>query len=155
MGTPSQQKWISKLLGYDFTIEYKSGKNNAVADALSRVHYPESTNPNNTQTPPINTDQPEITNSNPPTKNLCTNPSSTAISNQKTKQCQIQIQAVSMVQAQWMQELKKAYQQDPMLQQLINHYHHGDLDLSRYQLRNDLLFYKGRLHLGSLVPFQQ
>lgn len=34
VGTPSQQKWISKLLGYDFTIEYKSGKNNAVADAL-------------------------------------------------------------------------------------------------------------------------
>lgn len=155
VGTPSQQKWISKLLGYDFTIEYKSGKNNAVADALSRVHYPESTNPNSTQTPSIHTDQPDITNSNPTTTNLSTNPSSTAISNQKTKQRQIQIHTVSMVQAQWMQELQKAYQQDPMLQQLINHYHHRYLDQSRYQLRNDLLFYKGRLHLGSLVPFQQ
>ena len=31
-----QQKWISKLLGYDYTIVYKKGKDNTVADALSR-----------------------------------------------------------------------------------------------------------------------
>ena len=37
IGTLAQQKWISKLLGYDFSMEYKSGKTNKVADALSRV----------------------------------------------------------------------------------------------------------------------
>lgn len=37
--TPDQQNYIRKLLGYDFVIEYKPGKNNAVADALS--HAPE------------------------------------------------------------------------------------------------------------------
>ncbi|KAH9313676.1 hypothetical protein KI387_022303 [Taxus chinensis] len=31
-----QQKWVSKMLGYDFEIIYKKGKKNVVADALSR-----------------------------------------------------------------------------------------------------------------------
>jgi hypothetical protein len=36
VGTPFQQKWISKLLGYDFVVEYKKGVENRVANALSR-----------------------------------------------------------------------------------------------------------------------
>ena len=37
MGTVTQQRWMSNLLGYDFVIEYKKGKQIKVADALSRV----------------------------------------------------------------------------------------------------------------------
>ena len=31
-----QQKWVSKVQSFDFDIEYVKGKNNVVADALSR-----------------------------------------------------------------------------------------------------------------------
>jgi len=33
--TPEQQKWVAKLLGYDYEIIYRSGRENAAADALS------------------------------------------------------------------------------------------------------------------------
>lgn len=35
---PFQQKWVAKLLGFDYEIQYKQGVDNSVADALSRVH---------------------------------------------------------------------------------------------------------------------
>ena len=36
--TPIQQKYVRKLMGFDFIIEYKPGVSNQVADALSRVY---------------------------------------------------------------------------------------------------------------------
>lgn len=37
ISTPAQQKWLTKLMGYDYTVVYKKGKDNSAADALSRV----------------------------------------------------------------------------------------------------------------------
>jgi hypothetical protein len=36
LSSEEQQKWVTKILGYDFEIIYKKGKQNVVADALSR-----------------------------------------------------------------------------------------------------------------------
>ncbi|KAJ0803307.1 putative nucleotidyltransferase, Ribonuclease H [Helianthus annuus] len=36
--TPLQHKWLAKLMGYNYSIDYKKGKENVAADALSRVH---------------------------------------------------------------------------------------------------------------------
>ena len=36
LATIPQHHWVGKLLGFDFTIEYKPGATNTVADALSR-----------------------------------------------------------------------------------------------------------------------
>lgn len=35
--TLEQQTYLSKLLGYDYTIQYKAGSSNVVVDALSRI----------------------------------------------------------------------------------------------------------------------
>ncbi|KAH0737546.1 hypothetical protein KY290_036251 [Solanum tuberosum] len=35
--TPEQQRWLSKLIGYDFEIRFRPGKLNSAADALSCV----------------------------------------------------------------------------------------------------------------------
>ena len=36
-----QQKWVTKLFGYDYEIIYKRGKENVVVDALSRKYEEE------------------------------------------------------------------------------------------------------------------
>ena len=36
LSSEEQQKWVTKMLGYDFEIIYKKGNKNVVADALLR-----------------------------------------------------------------------------------------------------------------------
>lgn len=42
LNTPIQQQWLPKLLKFDYEIQYKEGKENLVADALSRVEGSEA-----------------------------------------------------------------------------------------------------------------
>jgi hypothetical protein len=41
ISSQAQQKWVTKLFGYDYEIIYKKGKDNVVADALSRKYEDE------------------------------------------------------------------------------------------------------------------
>ena len=41
LSTVPQHQWISKLFGYDFIVEYRPGRLNTVADALSRRVQPQ------------------------------------------------------------------------------------------------------------------
>jgi hypothetical protein len=41
ISSPEQQKWVTKLFGYDYEIIYKKGKDNVVADALSQKYEDE------------------------------------------------------------------------------------------------------------------
>lgn len=34
--TPYQQKWVVKMLGYDYSVVYRRGNQNTIVDALSR-----------------------------------------------------------------------------------------------------------------------
>ncbi|GJY92286.1 putative mitochondrial protein [Tanacetum coccineum] len=37
ISTPTQMKWLPKLMGFDYEIQYKRGTKNVVADVLSRM----------------------------------------------------------------------------------------------------------------------
>jgi hypothetical protein len=41
ISSPEQQKWVTKLFGYDYEIIYKKGKDNVVVNALSRKYEDE------------------------------------------------------------------------------------------------------------------
>lgn len=108
VGTPFQQKWITKLLGFHYTIMYKSGKDNLAADALSRVR------------------QGEMVNSEDPIATL---------------------HALSCVNTNWLTKVKKSWDTDDHIRQLIIDLQQG-LAHSGYVWEHGLLTYHNKLVVG-------
>jgi hypothetical protein len=104
VGTSFQQKWITKLIGYEFTVQYKKGVENRVANALSRRDDWE----------------PEMT-----------------------------LSLLSIPTLSWIKYLKAEYEIDVQLKALLEQWRKGELDLEKFILKDNLLFYKGRIYIGS------
>lgn len=97
ISTTMKQKWLTKLLGYDYEIVYKSGQENKVADALSRVGINSS------------------------------------------------LLAVTVVQAEWLTQLKEAWQVDDKAKQIIQDLIADPYSHKSYSWSNGLLTRKGKL----------
>ena len=97
----AQQVWLTKLLGFDYEIEYRRGKDNLAADALSRVSH----------------------------KELCA-------------------LTLSSISTQIMGDIKKTWETDPTLQQLIAELIKDASSHPSYSWVNDTLIRKGKVVVG-------
>lgn len=100
-----QQKWLTKLVGFDYEIIYKQGVDNKVVDALSRVEHLQ--------------DQ------------------------------EAELEALSVVLSEWVQELKDRVAQDTELQKLIAELNTAPTNHPKYQIQHGLLYYKSKLVVGN------
>lgn len=98
---PEQLRWVTKLMGYDFEIQYKVGVVNKVADALSRRGMDEV----------------------------------------------VEVGAILVVQTLDLETLRADQEQDPILGVIMQHIKNLEEVRVGYSMKNDLLFYKGRLVL--------
>lgn len=57
--------------------------------------------------------------------------------------------------ADWVEELKLQYQQDPNLVKLITKWQTSYLDAQKYSIKQGILLYKNRIHVGSCAQLQQ
>jgi len=155
VGTPAQQKWVSKLLGYDFMVEYKRGRENKAGDALSGVSNNDTNGEEDARTAEETSRKAkagEETNIGQASTPIDSNAD---LTDQSYTVQELELQAISTIRADWLEELKKSYPSDTILQQLLQQLQKEALDPAKYSMQIGILFYKGRLHLGTLLPVQQ
>ncbi|KAJ4757403.1 polyprotein [Rhynchospora pubera] len=135
--TPEQQQFLSKLVGYSYSIEYKSGPSNAVADALSRV--------------------PECADS-------MTCQSSSAILTHQTKDTAIEVEpdhrdqvflAISRPVSADLKILEQEVANDSYCQQIMAEISPNKSTVAGWSFSHGLLRYRGRIYLpenSTLIP---
>ena len=135
IGTPIQQKWLSKLLGYTFVVEYKKGTDNVVADALSRKEG-ES----------VEAQAQRCTDSL--VGDTATNLNTSAAIDLGT------LCIISFPTPTWVAELEASYAFDPTIQSILSTFQAGGIPPQGFSLVNGLLFFKGRIYLGPTSIFK-
>jgi transposase InsO family protein len=118
VGTPMQQKWISKLLGYHFVVEYKQGKENKVADALSRKEDTDLKTEVEKETAYLQAQT---------HGHLC---------------------AISFPSLTWLDDLRASYVEDKELKSLVSRLQASGEGEGHYTLNQGLLLYKDRFCIG-------
>uniref|UniRef100_A0A2N9HH28 Reverse transcriptase n=1 Tax=Fagus sylvatica TaxID=28930 RepID=A0A2N9HH28_FAGSY len=118
VGTPMQQKWISKLLGYHFVVEYKQGKENKVADALSRKEDTDLKTEVEKETAYLQAQT---------RGHLC---------------------AISFPSPTWLDDLRASYEEDEELRSLVSRLQASGEDEGPYTMNQGLLLYKDRFCMG-------
>lgn len=104
-----QHKLLLKLLEFDYSIEYKKGNKNIVADALSRKDQTSSTTCNQ----------------------------------------------VTVIQAEWLQDIRNSYMQDPDSSKLLSKLAQDVQENSNFSLTDGILKFKNRLYIGAATDFRQ
>jgi hypothetical protein len=118
VGTPMQQKWIFKLLGYHFVVEYKQGKENKVADALSRKEDTDLKTEVEKETAYLQAQT---------RGHLC---------------------AISFPSPTWLDDLRASYKEDEELKSLVSRLQASGEGEGHYTLNQGLLLYKDRFCIG-------
>jgi transposase InsO family protein len=105
--TALQHRGLSKLLGLDYTIEYKRGVDNVVADALSRR--------DNSSSAPV----------------------------------LAELQIISEIIPQWVQDIKLSYTDDPWIADLLQKLHPVASSENHLTLHQGIIRFKGRICVGN------
>ena len=128
--TPIQQKWFSKMLGYVFVVEYMKGIDNVVANTLSRKGEESAKASTQRCTDSVVGDVVADLNTS----------ATTALGT---------LFNISFPTPTWVTELKPSYASDPTIQSLLSTFQAGGIPSKEFSLVNGLLFFKGRIYLGS------
>ena len=147
IGTPLQQKWLSKLLGYVFVVEYKKAFENVVADALSRrgkvsEHEVQGCQNVLEGTAALNlmeVDQNVVGLD----RVVAALPSSSGT-----------LYIISFPIPTWVAELKASYEADSAIQAILYTFKESGNPPKGFSLVDGLLFFKSRIYLGPTSPLK-
>ena len=134
--SPFQQKWVSKLLGFDYEIQYRKGSDNKAADALSRMFAYSTTILDNHPTSLVNSDS-----------------SSVAIISVNPEVLGSELTTISYPYMSWLDDLRRNVEQDDWIlaksQTVLKTTSYSvPLKFLRYHFANGFLRYKNRIVLS-------